>query len=102
MVRMFITYHIRKTERSRGCMKSVLYLDDSIDFSGRVVTIRTSADQHGSVPTHQSKRKPLEEVPGSLALLLASVSGKSSSQHLDLGHGDLVQSSQGFHGNGDE
>ena len=35
-------------------------------------------------------------------LLLPSVSGKCSSQHLDLGHHYLVQPPQGFHGKGHE
>ena len=71
-------------DRGKQRLHDINYcLDNSINFPGRVVTIRTPADQHGSVPAHQSKRKPLEEVPGSLALLLAGVPGKGSSQHLE-------------------
>ena len=92
--------------REKGYIRSNLHLGiyaiPSTSPACRVVAVRTPADQHGGIPAHQTKGEPLEEVFFSLPLLLTSVSGKCSSQHLDLGHCDLVQTPQGFHGKRDE
>ena len=77
-------------------------LFSSINLPSRVVTIRSTADQKGSIALHKAKRKPLEEVATGLSLLLASASCQGSGKHLDLPDSHPVHPSKGFPGKGDE
>ena len=53
-------------------------LFSSINLPSRVVTIRSPADQQGSIALHKAKGQPLEEVATGLSLLLASVSSQGT------------------------
>ena len=79
-----------------------LALCNSINFAWRVIPIGSPADQQGGIPAHQTQRETLEQVPCSLTLLLASVPGKGSCQHLDLPHCDPVEPSQSLQGKRDK
>ena len=74
----------------------------SINFPRWVVTVRSSADQQGSIAPHEAKGKPLEQVLGGLALLLASVSCQGSGQHLGLPDGHPVHPPKCFPGKREE
>ena len=45
-------------------------LFSSINLPSRVVTVRSTADQKGSIALHKAKRKPLEEVATSLSQVI--------------------------------